>query len=404
MGKRLALVWVCLEPATLGLQDHARHLESDSGMIFNRSETATGGKVLDSIRRYGMLHVPESFKVTITASLPFHPAVKSYGENLHRVLSGIGIHAEIGINSFTETSRRIDSGHQFEQEALLIALDGQQGDPVTEEETMIHRNLTSHGIGFRFFSLKNNQQYFSALNQVCDLITIAGGTSWGMRLPWPEESKNTFILGVDLGHPSQSNNSILSGALCDHRGNLIQGWRTTQSRDETACPENLMKMLWQVREVAAARTCSGLPRFLILRDGRLHSGERVDTYRTVLGPQLSFADLSKRPNCHMFDENLQPAAPGSAIFGDDGEHAWFTSCPPPFNQQMVNIQKVRMKNSWDGLGIGLRCLTSILVGLSYAPCLGNRPHRSPSPIHWADGFADASSGNLRFLGLPCESI
>ena len=142
----------------------------------------------------------------------------------------------------------------------------------------------------------------------------------------------------------------------------------------------------------------------MLRDGRLHSGEHVGTYRTCLGPRISFADLSKRPNCHMFEGQFHPARPGSAVFAEDGEFAWFTSCPPPFEKQMVNVQKVRMKNSWDGLGIGLRRLTSILVGLSYAPCLGTRPHRSPSPIHWADGFADVSNGNLRFLGLPCTGI
>ena len=42
--------------------------------------------------------------------------------------------------------------------------DGQQGDPFHEEEKMIHRILANHGIGFRFFSVKNNQQYYSALN------------------------------------------------------------------------------------------------------------------------------------------------------------------------------------------------------------------------------------------------
>ena len=57
----------------------------------------------------------------------------------------------------------------------------------------------------------------------------------------------------------------------------------------------------------------------------------------------------------------------------------------------------------DGLGIGLRRLTSILVGLSYAPCLGNRPHRSPSPIHWADGFADVSNGIYVSSAFPVKT-
>ncbi len=41
----------------------------------------------------------------------------------------------------------------------------------------------------------------------------------------------------------------------------------------------------------------------------------------------------------------------------------------------------------------------ILIGLSYSPCLGLKPHRSQGPIHWADGFASISEKDCRFRGL-----
>ena len=46
-------------------------------------------------------------------------------------------------------------------------------------------------------------------------------------------------------------------------------------------------------------------------------------------------------------------------------------------------------------------MVQILVGLSYSPCLGMRPHKSPGPVHWADGFASISSTNCKFRGLGC---
>ena len=68
-----------------------------------------------------------------------------------------------------------------------------------------------------------------------------------MNLPWPEGTEDTSVLGIDLWASQQVQDQHFIRALCDHRGNLIQGWRTTQPRDETARPENLMKLLRQIR-------------------------------------------------------------------------------------------------------------------------------------------------------------
>jgi len=46
----------------------------------------------------------------------------------------------------------------------------------------------------------------------------------------------------------------------------------------------------------------------------------------------------------------------------------------------------------------------IATGLCYAPSLGLRCTGSPSPIYWADGYAQIGESNRQFagLGLPLE--
>ena len=138
-----------------------------------------------------------------------------------------------------------------------------------------------------------------------------------------------------------------------------------------------------------------------MRDGRLHTGETVATYRSHLSTKLSFCDLSKRPNVHPFYGGGSLPAPGTAYLPKASATAYFVSAPPVFAGQMSNLQKVHFPQAWDGLGIGLERLVEILIGLSYSPCLGLKPHRSPGPVHWADGFASISTTDCRFRGLGC---
>ncbi len=53
----------------------------------------------------------------------------------------------------------------------------------------------------------------------------------------------------------------------------------------------------------------------------------------------------------------------------------------------------------DGLGLGDPKLLDCVLGLCYAPSLGVRPTRSPSPIYWADGVSKISAANHQFSGL-----
>ena len=104
----------------LELPCYALNLERESTMALARGTAPVSKRPMDAIREHGMLSVPESFKITITARRPLDSAVQGYGENLRRALVGIGIHARIQIDSFMETSRRIAKRHRFEQEAVLV--------------------------------------------------------------------------------------------------------------------------------------------------------------------------------------------------------------------------------------------------------------------------------------------
>ena len=70
MGKRLSLVWDGLGSKPLDLQCHALELERESSMVLGTGVTRVTSRPLDAIRQLGMLHVPESFNVTITARRP----------------------------------------------------------------------------------------------------------------------------------------------------------------------------------------------------------------------------------------------------------------------------------------------------------------------------------------------
>ena len=357
----------------------------------------------DVIGRNGFLKVPFDFEIILVSENEADPISDQYAGMLASTLEKFGEAGNVRRISFKDLKKDLSSKSfspdKYSGKAVLVALTGQKGDGLLDSEKQLLSDLEKNGIGFRMFSRLNRQLRFSCFNQVSDLVIVAGGTSYELELPWPRHlSENPFLLGVDLGHPLNGN-SVLSVTLCDCMGNLIKGWRCDQSRDETARPEALERLLGFVKFEMKKLTGNSNNPVLVLRDGRLHKGESVSTYRSHLSSNLSFCDLSKRPNIHSFDDHGSLPCSGTAYFPKSSATAYFISSPPVFAGQMTNLQKVHFPQSWDGLGIGLESLVDILIGLSYSPCLGLKPHRSPGPIHWADGFASISEKDCRFRGL-----
>ena len=359
----------------------------------------------DVVKYNGFLDVPFDFEILIVSDLEVDSICDEYAGFLSGALDQFGVDGKVRRLSFKDTWRLLDThwdtAQKLNGKAVLVALDGQTGDGLSSEESKLLEELERRGVGFRMFSRFNRQLRFSCFNQISDLVLVAGGTPYQLELPWPDEmERKPFILGVDLGHP-RVGGSILSVVLCDSCGNLIKGWRSEQGRDETADLQILARLLGNAKFEMKRRTKRGENPVLVLRDGRLHKGETVATYRSHLSTKLSFCDLSKRPNTHPFSNEFKLVEPGTGYFPKYSATAYFVSAPPVFAGQMSNLQKVHFPQSWDGLGIGMKTLVDVLVGLSYSPCLGLKPHKSPGPVHWADGFASISRTDCRFRGLGC---
>lgn len=359
----------------------------------------------ESVRNQGFLRVPLDFEVFVVSEKNTDPVCDEYSGVLANTMDKFGVNGSVSRKSYKDIWELLDKNtnpdSKLKGRALLIGLNGQAGDGLSKEEARLMEELESRGIAFRMFSKQNPQLRFSGFNQLSDLILVAGGTPYELSLPWPEDLKrNPFIVGVDLGHPL-AGQSILCLTLSDSRGNLIKSWRSEQERDETADPSTLIRLLglakFEMKRISGREESP----VLVIRDGRIHTGENVATYRSHLSKELSFCDLSKRPNAHPFSEESNLAKAGTAYFPQFSASAYFVSSPPIFEGQMTTLQKVHFPRSWDGLEIGLERLVQILVGLSYSPCLGMRPHKSPGPVHWADGFASISSTNCKFRGLGC---
>ena len=359
----------------------------------------------ESVRNQGFLRVPLDFEVFVVSEKNTDPVCDEYSGVLANTMDKFGVNGSVSRKSYKDIWELLDKNTNLDSKlkgrALLIGLNGQAGDGLSKEEARLMEELECRGIAFRMFSKQNPQLRFSGFNQLSDLILVAGGTPYELSLPWPEDLKRTpFIVGVDLGHPL-AGQSILCLTLSDSRGNLIKSWRSEQERDETADPSTLIRLLglakFEMKRISGREESP----VLVIRDGRIHTGENVATYRSHLSKELSFCDLSKRPNAHPFSEESNLAKAGTAYFPQFSASAYFVSSPPIFEGQMTTLQKVHFPKSWDGLEIGLERLVQILVGLSYSPCLGMRPHKSPGPVHWADGFASISSTNCKFRGLGC---
>jgi hypothetical protein len=371
-----------------------------------------GDKPCEVVRRNGFLDVPADFEIVLASEDSNDSRVSAYANTLSDAMRAFGVDGRLSTTSFSSVLTALESKDnlldRLAGKALVVALEGRVGDGLSESESTLMDKLDGLGLRYRMFSLNNPQARFSGLNQLSDLVEAAGGSSFALGLPWPDHMKvKPFMLGVDLGHPLESGHSVLAVALCDSYGRLLRSWRCEQTRDETANPSNLIRILKLAKREVRERTGLDNHPFLLIRDGRLNDGEKVATYLGHLSNRLSFCDVSKRPDAHpfsSFEGDLEVAPAGTAFFGSDRSIAYFVSCPPPFARQMVNLQKVRFPETWDGLGLGLETLLEVLVGLSYSPCLGLKPHRSAGPVHWADGFASIAPDNCRFRGFGCNEM
>lgn len=355
-----------------------------------------------ALRGHGFLSVPDDFKVRLFSQNPDESRAKDYVDYLVSSLNGYGVKAKFETLPFDKFG-----GESFAPGAVgLVALEGQKGDPLRPEEERMCDRLDEAGAPYRMFSLSNPSLKWSAFDQAASLVYTGGGIPYALDLPWPEGRGNTFLVGVDLSHPFGANHSVLVVSLVDSTGIHLHSWRFFQKRDETADLQALERGLAEAAKMA--ETVSGESRndFLVIRDGRANFSERVYHYRNGLSGDLTYVDLSKRSTGHMFEGTplIKSAGPGSVCLLGDPPTPFLTPVAPPMPMQMVNPQKIVMRESWDGLGLGLETVTDLIAGLCYAPSLGMKPHRSPAPVYWANGIASIKGSNCQFRGQRYSEV
>ena len=242
---------------------------------------------------------------------------------------------------------------------------------------------------------------FSVKNQLASLLQAAGGLAHaveiknGRQLPWS--------IGVDLSH--RSTFSRVAAALVDPDGRFVQAWTSDQPKAENMRRETLHRLL---KAAASAIPPCELPSgLLIIRDGRIFETEDLSDYHPA-STATTLVEFRKYNNPPLFLEDGQPPA-NPACAWVPNTNGWSTAFASFLGQSgrknaFPHVDKVHMKDKWDGLGLGREGLIDVLTAQTRTAGLGPSPRRLPAPIYWADGIAGASDADLRFRGQPVHRL
>ncbi len=387
-------------PMPIGRVRH--NLHQRTRMTFGGGNHGVAGeKVSNLLTRYGAHTVPAGMQVELLAEDVRNPKVTSYRQLIESAFLKCRCTVGMTVVSYVDALNRLEAGTVPDVGyCALVAVTGKKGEALTPEASRLIETLQVKRVPFRMFSLDNPALRWSALDQVGSLLMGAGGIPYVLELPWPETITPPYILGVDLGHPKTRQASWVVMSLCDSKGTLIESWRHRQKLNETIGPAGLRAGLnWAL---TAAQMHGGVaqPGFLVIRDGRLHEGEKVQAYRQILGSRLTFVELAKyeNPEVFMSSDTLRPVPAGTECLPEGAITPLIVPVSPRLAGDLARTLKLHMAPDWDGLGMGMDKIAEIVTGLSYAPGLGLATHALPGPIYWADGIAAIGETNHQFAG------
>ena len=367
-------------------------LEAGNGCLSDQLATPW-----NAVSEFGFHTVPKNFTVNVGLENLGDPRARLYAECLLDAFDRYHCPVDVNVMSLGDM---VEHGRHA-GEVGLVALEGLKPTALRRNEREAMNELDRNAVPYRAFSLSNTQMKWSARDQAASLVYTAGGIPYRLHLPWPEGMEETFLIGVDLGHPYGTRESSLVVTLSDSHGIHLCSWRFAQKRDETADLNALETGLGFASKMAEEISGSSNGRFLVIRDGRRNQAERVFHYRRALGEQVTFVDLSKRVAGHAFErhgDRYLPIPGGTAIrYGENGPPILFP-IDPATGEQMIRGQKILMRDNWDRLNLGLDTVAKLIAGLCYAPSLGMKPHASPGPVYWANGVASIKPENCQFRG------
>ncbi len=381
-------------------------LHERTRMVFGGGSQGTPvQKASGLLTRHGFHAVPPNLRIELVAEDVANAKVKLYQGLIMDAFLRCKHPLKAPAISYDEMQKKLSSGkagidRMRKGYCALIAVTGKKGQPLLKKPTALIDFLQSAGVPFRMFSVDNRSLNWSALDQVGSLLMGAGGIPYALQLPWPADFEPPYILGVDLGHPKAIRASWVVMSLMDPKGVLIESWRHRQERDETIAPAVLEAGLTWARKAAREYNGGQDTRFLVIRDGRLHEGESLKTYRHILGARITFVELAKYNNPEMFipGESPRPAPAGTECLIAGSVTPFIVPVSPRLASDLSHTLKLHMAPPWDGLALGIDKILEIITGLSYTPGLGLATHALPGPIYWADGIAGIGETNHQFSG------
>ena|GEM_PF-3109957 len=395
-----------LDPNPLPISRIRTALHESTRMVFGGgSQGVPGQKASVLLTRHGFHSVPANIRIELIAEDGSNAKVKLYQKLVVDAFRRCKCALNVPTVSCDDMQKRLSGGSAAIEPmrkgyCALVAVTGKKGQPLSKKANALIEALQSACVPFRMFSVDNRSLDWSALDQVGSLLMGAGGIPFALKLPWPANSEPSYILGVDIGHPKATRDSWVVMSLMDHRGVLIESWRYRQERDETIGPAVLQAGLTWARKAARAHNGGQDAVFLVIRDGRLHEGETVSMYRSILGDRMTFVELAKYDNPEMFipGASPRPAPSGTECMTAESVTPFFVPVNPRLANDLSRTLKIHMAPAWDGLGLGIDKVSEIVTGLSYTPGLGLATHALPGPIYWADGIAAMGEMNHQFAG------
>lgn len=379
--------------------------EARSLCIKGRSFTSPPMPLNLIYRSIGFDSIPDNFKISVC---PLEDISVSLAKDLALHVSNSfkqrGVSATITscdqsaierrLKVITEESTQVKTGC-----CILFLLQSKKRQPSSNTLSLFDA-LERHRIPFRR-AYSDDFRRTSVPNQLPSLLQAAGGRPHATPITF--NGQPVWTIGIDLGHPLDSDVSTLAMSLIDPNGMPVKSWAIQQRHDETVDNNKIEKLICCCKDEISKQDSN--PYLIVFRDGRLFEKETPASYFNLFGDNTSLFEYRKKGNPQVV-KMLQYPKPITHPFACQVPGAntiFISSCPVRDNCSLPNIAKVTWLNEWNRLGLNAVDLSKILVALSVSPGLGMNHRYLPAPIYWADGISKSSISDLRFRGqLVCR--
>ena len=241
---------------------------------------------------------------------------------------------------------------------------------------------------------------FSVPDQLPSLLLACGGRPHRVNLQ--HRGQPVWMIGLDLGHPTEGEQSTLVATLIAPNGALFATGIATQRRDETMCATALAKVINNCLRTLpdGALLHTGL---VVLRDGRMFERDSIAVLRAICNCPITLLEVRKGHNPLAMqggngsDENLVPGPFACQVPGE--QTLFLNTCLPKSSSMLPSMLKVTWSDHANDLDFDATSIAQLLTASSAAPSLGLHPHHLPAALYWADGIAGRSESDLRFWGV-----